>query len=474
MNANTDFIQKVDDYTFQIVFAKPTPGFLGVSRGIAGGDIGIQFRVPQHYMQRFHPKYNPKSTSKADHVEQFQQMVDSVSNFPRLLEDPDRPSLWVWVVDEYQPGQILRMVRNPYCWIVDESGAQLPYFDHVEILGLEDSDRETIKLKILAGEVDVEIRTVTLPDVPLYRKPEAVAKGIEVLMFPPIWSAQPSICFNYNSTDPMVRRLTQNLDFRRAISVAIDRPAINKAAWLDLGHPSLGYQDPVAFDPDDQPWTQYDPEKADELLDKIGMSGRDSEGFRTGPDGNKVTFTLMFLPNWKPGFNESAEIMTQNLREVGIRTIATPVDGRLQGVRGATGEGWTAKFWAGTGNYAFQFFRVGAHPNHVGGIRFFDWWESGGKEGIEPPEFIKDYFKLYDMLQVTGTEGPEAEPVIAELRQMTKDLLLEPGIMWGPSPMVVNKTVRNIWGRGDVNIPYPSDDYNKPFSWYRDESFLKK
>ena len=72
--------------------------------------------------------------------------------------------------------------------------------------------------------------------------------------------------------------LLRNKDFRVALSYAINRNEIKEAAFLGLGQP----RQPVAapwhpYYPGDEwafKYTEYDPAKANELLDGIGLTER--------------------------------------------------------------------------------------------------------------------------------------------------------------------------------------------------------
>jgi peptide/nickel transport system substrate-binding protein/glutathione transport system substrate-binding protein len=94
---------------------------------------------------------------------------------------------------------------------------------------------------------------------------------------------------------------------RRAVSFAIDREAISKAAFFGYGSPLYGTPTPpdTWYYNDDLSRTfSYNPEKAKQLLSEAGY-----------PNGFKVKFNC--LKGW-PIYTTSAQIIQANLKDVGI------------------------------------------------------------------------------------------------------------------------------------------------------------
>ena len=56
-------------------------------------------------------------------------------------------------------------------------------------------------------------------------------------------------------------------------------------------------------------YTEYDPDMANRLLDEIGIAARDDEGFRLGPDGNKLTIVNFVNSDWPTESPEVAEML---------------------------------------------------------------------------------------------------------------------------------------------------------------------
>ena len=89
--------------------------------------------------------------------------------------------------------------------------------------------------------------------------------------------------------DPEIARWMASRDFRRALSLGIDREQINEAFFLGLGTAGSPAPDrPVPQNPGAEyrkRWSTHDPKRANELLDKLGLTKSDAEGFRLRADG---------------------------------------------------------------------------------------------------------------------------------------------------------------------------------------------
>ncbi|MAY63531.1 MAG: ABC transporter substrate-binding protein [Rhizobiales bacterium] len=108
---------------------------------------------------------------------------------------------------------------------------------------------------------------------------------------------------------------------RHALAHAIDRDFILENVWCGFGTPTTGPVPPqlTEFYTDDVPTYEYDPAKAEALLDEAG--------YPRGEDGIRFKMVHDPLP-FGPNFVRSAEVVKQNLAEVGIeleiRTQDTP------------------------------------------------------------------------------------------------------------------------------------------------------
>ncbi len=124
--------------------------------------------------------------------------------------------------------------RNPYYWAVDEEGNQLPYIDQIYFHLVEDV--AGVNAMGIAGEIDMQDRAIDLSQYPVYME-NAEANDYHMLLWPQAQASAATFFINQSYGDPKYRELFQNFDFRRALSLAIDRNAINEIVFLGQGTP---------------------------------------------------------------------------------------------------------------------------------------------------------------------------------------------------------------------------------------------
>ena len=224
---------------------------------------------------------------------------------------------------EYKPGELAVAERNHYFPFVDPAGNQLPYTDQVVMIILP-GDEATVRFRSMAGETDGRSTNYILPELPLYI--QNMEKGdYSIYGWPALGGAD--LGFEMNQTynvDPQIGRLIRTKEFRVAFSHALDRNGINETAQLGLGviqnrvpHPRTPYY------PGDaglrQLYMDQDLEKANIMLDDLGLDKRDSEGFRTLPNGERVSIKFVVSPSH--GRPVIAELLKAQLAEVGINIV---------------------------------------------------------------------------------------------------------------------------------------------------------
>ena len=64
-------------------------------------------------------------------------------------------------------------------------------------------------------------------------------------------------------------------------------------------------------------WHTYDPDRANELLDGLGLTERDSDGFRLTPGGNRVTISLAVVQT-HPDWVGQTEIFVEEMKELDL------------------------------------------------------------------------------------------------------------------------------------------------------------
>ena len=206
------------------------------------------------------------------------------------------------------------------------------------------------------------------------------------------------------------------------MSLAINREEMNEFAFQGLAIPQQYTINPGAefYDPAwARAYADYDPERAMQLLDELGLRDVDGDGFREGPDGEPFAIQLNVQTSsdiGTIGFSLS-ELVTDYWREVGIKTDYKQISRELAiELRNAnqldvfaspagnsmptrvTGE---LSFFASSTGYAKKWDAWMIHQRWVQGGRI------GEKPppGVEPPEKWRRYIETGSTGSVLRTES---------------------------------------------------------------------
>ena len=232
----------------------------------------------------------------------------------------------------------MNLERNPYYWKIDPAGNQLPYIDRIAQALVE--EREMITMKAVAGEIDMQVRHISFPDYTLLMENRDKG-GYRVLQWKQAVGADVMICLNQNVKDPVLRELFEDKKFRQALSIALNREEINELVYLGLGEPrQCSLISGVAFyDPEwEKKWAEYDPEKANQLLDELELTHRDREGYRSRPDGKTLALTITFPSGIFGAWSDVLEMVKKYWEDVGVKVAIVPVDRSLYQVKCDSGD----------------------------------------------------------------------------------------------------------------------------------------
>ena len=94
-------------------------------------------------------------------------------------------------------------------------------------------DKEVYQLRVISGETDVAYVQTSFEDFSLYKENEARG-DYRVIPVPGIYGSEVMFGLNQNDPDPAMRALFQDLRFRRALSLAINRAEINDIVYYGL------------------------------------------------------------------------------------------------------------------------------------------------------------------------------------------------------------------------------------------------
>jgi len=394
-------IEIVDDLTFKIVFDGPYGSF-PAQLAIAGWHSYAELLRPKHYLSQFHIKYTPleklKPLMEAESIpeDQWFNLFNDRQLGPNLWKLTNEggighPTLTAWMMTKAESG-VFTFERNPYYFKVDEAGNQLPYMDGLRTEVVQ--DRETMFARAVMGEFDYLGERSSLKNLPLMAAAEK--KGIVKVLLPRMHRTPLDFKLNLSLDDPDWQSVVGDVRFRRALDYAINRPEILKTFFLDQ----------FAKLPSQTANAEYSQEKANQLLDEMGMNKRDADGYRLSPSGKPFSI-LLEIGSLSQDHVPMGELITEYWKDVGVNASIKAGEWSLISERVNANEVQGTGVWAhvdiwpsgGWDDYL---------PNNQWAVSWNNWYASKGENGLEPPQGVKDLFALHEAFMVAKIGSPES------------------------------------------------------------------
>jgi peptide/nickel transport system substrate-binding protein len=226
---------------------------------------------------------------------------------------------------QYERGVRIVLERNPYYWKKDKNSQTLPYIDTLTFLVIPDRNAEAIRFQ--SGEIDV-LNTMNPESYATLRRSER-AKDYTLRDLGP-GLGMDFLWFNLNPgknaagaplLDPEKRAIFEQASFRQAISCALDRQAMAKSVWGGLGVPQYG---PISsgnklwFNSALKP-AGYDPQRSKNLLAQAGLKDANGDGMLEYGARSRPFEVALLTARGNSARERTAEIISHNLAQVGIR-----------------------------------------------------------------------------------------------------------------------------------------------------------
>lgn len=448
-------VEKLDDYTVQWTFAQPNTAFLLDLANKDGADKSINNLAfaPAHYMQQFHPAFVDEAELQAKVKEAgYETWVElfAVEALPHL--SGKRPSTAAWAPDGTTVAdEVFVIKRNPYYFAVDPEGNQLPYVDEVRFTFY--ADKETLNLAAVGGEIDMQGRHIAMGNYPVFVE-NADKGGYRVIAWPTFGGSDAVLMFNQTYVnDPAIGEMLQNKDFRIALSHAIDREAIKELAFLGIGEARQGVPAPFhPYYPGDEwafKYTEFDPEMANKILDDVGLTERDDEGFRLRPDGERLDLEISVVPTQFAAWPDIGQLIVENWADVGVRAHLELRERTLHFAMRDTSDLQIEIWNEDTTGFPFSGqpkFDPRSQPGLVFAPLMRQWINTDGAEGIEPTPEIQRLMDIIDEAKVSGRD--RQVELAQELFRIWADNIWQIGTV-GLTPMVqgvvvVNEDLHNV------------------------------
>ncbi|MEM7520955.1 MAG: ABC transporter substrate-binding protein [Pseudomonadota bacterium] len=405
---------------------------------------------PAHYLEQFHidtaePEALAQEVRKA-RVKSWAALHNKRDNMYKF-DNPDLPTLQPWINASGRTSRQL-FVRNPYYHRIDANGVQLPYIDIVNMTIVSGG---LVAAKANAGEVDLQARGLSFPDVSVLKKGEADGGKYRTLLWASGVANQIAIYPNLNFKDPIWRPVLRDVRFRRALSLGIDRRMINRALYFGLaaeGGMTALSSSPLYKAEDLTMWSSMDIARANALLDDMGLTDRTPSGIRRLPDGRPMEFVIETAGERQEVENALA-IVTDTWLDLGVKLIMRPLDRDILRNRVYAGVSMAA-IWYGWDNGLPT---ADTSPKYLAPTNqeFFAWpmwgqhYVSGGELGEEPdmPE-AKELLQLaYNWSKTTDTTKRTA--IWHRMLDIHAENQFGIGILSeAPQPVVVSDSLRNV------------------------------
>lgn len=459
----------VDDHTVRYSWPAPNPFFLPALAG--AGPLYI-YR-PAHYLKQFHERYGDADfiAKKAEEyaVRGWAPLHNRLDDLYRF-NNPELPVLQPWILVEEDTGQE-RIVarRNPYFHRVDAEGRQLPYID---TFTLAITSPALIPAKAASGEADLQSRGLNFSDYTFVKGNEEKA-GYKVRLWDTVRGSELALYPNLNVNDPVWHELNRDVRFRRALSLATPREEINQVIYFGLGLPgnqSALPASPLYEEEYRQAWAEFDPERANALLDEIGLTERGDGDIRKLPDGRPLEIVVETAGE-NPQEADVLQLIADGWRKAGVKLFIKPSSREVLRNRIFTGETVMA-LWYGLENgiptadtpptefvpvqqYSYQWPKWG------------QYYETKSMSG-EPvqTEAAERLMALYeDWLKATGRKGRRA--AWEEILKINAEQVYSIGLVAKvPQPIVVSNRLKNVPEKAVYNW-----DPGAQFGIYHPDSF---
>ncbi|OGF56899.1 MAG: hypothetical protein A2Z21_07295 [Candidatus Fraserbacteria bacterium RBG_16_55_9] len=304
----------------------------------------------------------------------------------------------------YQTGQQVLLKRNPYYWRVDADGVQLPYFDELAVVIVQNIDTQFLYFK--SGQADMyparpedwaevlgaaqEESWRTIKDGPPYGNTFLVLNQ-------DIAKVKPG-----DPTYQALQYVMRAKEFRQALAYSINKQAMSDNIYRGLGTPQWAWISiPSPFyDAESANQYPYDVSKAKQMLDDLGLTDTNANGVRNitdkfliaqkacndsvdcaqkfGPqDQREVSFPLATNTG-----NTIREAMSQQIehdfKDIGIQASYLPQDfnALVTGLTGGQYGGVVIGFTGGVDPTGFNVWKVDG---------FYHFWRYSSKDN--PPEW---------------------------------------------------------------------------------------
>ncbi|TIN16427.1 MAG: ABC transporter substrate-binding protein, partial [Mesorhizobium sp.] len=423
-------LKKIDDYTVEWTFKEAFP-----RQYLYAMAYGTFCPGPAHILKPQHPKYS-KNT-----YDQFKNA------FPP--EYMNMPVMGAWVPVEYRPDDIIVMRRNPYYWKVDEKGNQLPYLNELQYKLSTWADRD---VQAVAGSGDFsnleqpENFVASLKRAADKNAPARLAFGPRLIGYNLRMNFSANGWGNPDERGQAIRELNRNEDFRKAVTMAIDRKALGdslvKGPFTAI-YPG-GFSSGTSFyDRKSTVYYPFDLQGAKAELAKAGLKDTDGDGFvnfPAGTAGGKNVEIVMLVNNDYTTDKSLAEGVVAQMEKLGLRVV-------LNGVNGTQRDAiqYSGRFdWLIRRNDQ-ELTSVVQNTEQLAPVGPKTSWNHRAPESgeVDLMPFEKDLVDIVNKF-VTTQDNDQRADLMKKFQKISTEHVYNVGLTEYPGALIVNKRFSNI------------------------------
>ncbi|MBN2047503.1 MAG: hypothetical protein JW750_06660, partial [Anaerolineaceae bacterium] len=243
------------------------------------------------------------------------------------------------------------------------------------------------------------------------------------------------IVFNFESTDEAFYEVIRDLRFRQALSHAVDRDEINQTVYFGLAEPSIA----VA-----EKYTTYDVELANQLLDEMGMTERDANGFRMTPSGKELIMYFS-IAEYLAEHTTICELLIEYWAELDLNVKMEIISTDLLDERRAASTTMLEMRWAHVPLWVTN----GWNDWLEGTLQWDRWYNTQDEfEGVEPPAEVKELYDLFTERSKVPTGSAEDAALYDQFMANYTENLWSISLFTGKNPLIISNDLCNIPEKG--------------------------
>ncbi|GAB2879059.1 ABC transporter substrate-binding protein [Uliginosibacterium flavum] len=436
--------EALDRWRVRIRFAA---GNRGLPEELAGPYGHHPVLYPKHYCAQFHAAHNPQADTLAKEaglsgwVALFNQRCPA---FGGRWYTTAKPTLDPWVISAPMGRGMAPVVvrRNPYFWQVDQAGRQLPYLDTIQFDLFKDA--AAIQTAAIAGNLDLQIRHVGGVALREQLAP-LVARGSHlILRLPDVNASAVGLYLNHTTPNSGLGALFSDVRFKAALSQAIERGAIarevfhGEASPWQVGPPAghRFHNEKLATQ-----YTRFDLAATNSQLDALGLTRRDAEGYRLLPDGKRLSLRAI-VNNYSNQMVDSLKLIQKSWAQAGVELVIESLDRVVVMNRARANDYDIGVDVVSGGIDPSQNPRayLAQHPaDSRQSLPWVRWYESGGKQGVEPSVPMKQRLALWDQWKAAKSDA-EADALFRKILAIAADELEVLGTVSSPAQTGIRAT----------------------------------